>query len=62
MSRRTSVIRLLTTAVVVALALQMWERPTDREAGAVDGVDLWPPVATFSILGYDAETGEVGGA
>lgn len=22
----------------------------------------WPPVATFSILGYDAETGEVGGA
>ena len=24
--------------------------------------DLWPPVATFSILGYDPETGEVGGA
>ncbi len=23
---------------------------------------LWPPVATFSILGYDPETGEVGGA
>jgi len=22
----------------------------------------WPPVATFSILGYDSETGEVGGA
>ncbi|MCG8606908.1 DUF1028 domain-containing protein [bacterium] len=22
----------------------------------------WPPVATFSILGYDPETGEVGGA
>lgn len=22
----------------------------------------WPPVATFSILGYDAETGEIGGA
>lgn len=24
--------------------------------------DPWPPVATFSILGYDPETGEVGGA
>jgi uncharacterized Ntn-hydrolase superfamily protein len=23
---------------------------------------LWPPVATFSILGFDLETGEVGGA
>ncbi|MEQ9400847.1 MAG: DUF1028 domain-containing protein [Longimicrobiales bacterium] len=35
--------------------------------GAQDGppvIDpgLWPPVATFSILGYDPETGEVGGA
>lgn len=25
-------------------------------------VDRWPPVATFSILGFDPETGEVGGA
>ncbi len=25
-------------------------------------VERWPPVATFSILGYDPETGEVGGA
>lgn len=25
-------------------------------------VTRWPPVATFSILGYDPETGEVGGA
>ena len=22
----------------------------------------WPPIATFSILGYDPETGEIGGA
>lgn len=28
----------------------------------VDHVERWPPVATFSILGYDPETGEVGGA
>jgi uncharacterized Ntn-hydrolase superfamily protein len=25
-------------------------------------VEPWPPVATFSILGFDPETGEVGGA
>jgi uncharacterized Ntn-hydrolase superfamily protein len=30
--------------------------PSDAE------VDRWPPVATFSVLGYDPETGEVGGA
>lgn len=24
--------------------------------------ELWPPVATFSILGYDPATGEIGGA
>lgn len=24
--------------------------------------DLWSPVATFSILGYDSDTGEIGGA
>ena len=28
----------------------------------VDHVERWPPVATFSILGYDPETGQVGGA
>jgi uncharacterized Ntn-hydrolase superfamily protein len=35
---------------------------TERAGPGVDEVDLWPPVATFSILGYDPETGEVGGA
>ena len=29
---------------------------------AMDQVPLWPPVATFSILGFDPETGEVGAA
>ena len=28
----------------------------------LDETERWPPVATFSILGYDPETGEVGGA
>jgi len=33
-------------------------------AGAQEASPIpdWPPVATFSILGYDPETGEVGGA
>lgn len=31
-------------------------------AAATHEVERWPPVATFSILGYDPETGEVGGA
>ena len=26
------------------------------------GIDVWPPVATFSILGHDPETGELGAA
>ena len=25
-------------------------------------IELWSPVATFSILGYDPATGEIGGA
>jgi uncharacterized Ntn-hydrolase superfamily protein len=31
-------------------------------ADSADGDLPWDPVATFSILGYDSETGEVGGA
>jgi uncharacterized Ntn-hydrolase superfamily protein len=34
--------------------------PAASESPAAQG--HWPPVATFSILGYDPETGEVGGA
>src|SRR4030042_6234458 len=34
------------------------------QPAAGDGIpiELWKPVATFSILGYDPATGEVGGA
>lgn len=35
--------------------------PAVEESQAGEGVP-WPPVATFSILGYDPATGEVGGA
>jgi len=37
------------------------QRPSGTDAHAM-GALPWPPVATFSILGYDPETGEVGGA
>jgi len=37
--------------------------PVHAQQPTVGKADLpWPPVATFSILGYDPETGEVGGA
>ncbi len=38
--------------------------PTDAATSdsAATDADSWPPVATFSILGHDPETGEVGGA
>lgn len=64
--------------IAAAAASSMGERATvDFSASAVpevadsevpsaeavaDDVSRWPPVATFSILGYDPETGEVGGA
>lgn len=37
------------------------QRPPAADPHAA-GALPWPPVATFSILGYDPETGEVGGA
>jgi len=37
-------------------------RATAQQQPAAHEVDGWPPVATFSILGYDPQTGEVGGA
>jgi uncharacterized Ntn-hydrolase superfamily protein len=40
----------------------MVEAPSAGSEAALSEPDRWPPVATFSILGYDPETGEVGGA
>lgn len=51
-----------TVAAAVALATALAGRaavPADARSGRSDGPD---PVATFSILGYDPATGEVGGA
>lgn len=36
--------------------------PPDAALGGIGTPAVWPPVATFSILGFDPETGEVGGA
>ena len=37
--------------------------PAQGQRAGAEKADLpWPPVATFSILGYDPETGEVGAA
>ncbi len=50
---------LLTLAALAGLLGLRASAPTP---GAGDGEPPWDPVATFSILGYDPETGEVGGA
>lgn len=42
----------------IVLVLASTSRPQASDAGSAP----WPPVATFSILGYDPTTGEVGGA
>lgn len=48
-------------AVLSAFPLPSQERPA-ASAAVVPGTLPWQPVGTFSILGYDPATGEVGGA
>jgi len=47
------------TLSALAILLLMASAARAQEVPSAPG---WPPVATFSILGYDPETGEVGGA
>ena len=58
--------RFLTTAAALLALVLAVAAPGTAQEGDVPGdgraVAKWPPVATFSILGYDPETGEVGGA
>lgn len=49
---------LLALTLVPPLGISLWLSTSDGQPATGD----WPPVATFSILGFDAETGEVGGA
>ncbi len=62
-----SVLTRCTSAVLVATALLFPAFTEAQTASLTPGNPLsspapWPPVATFSILGYDPATGEVGGA
>lgn len=56
---RTGPLRTLPLLLLAGAACTVAQTPESR-SHADDGA--WPPVATFSILGYDPETGEVGGA
>ncbi len=60
-SRRTFARRAL---VALALAVPVWTpAPLSAQTGnPLAATPPWPPVATFSILGFDPATGEVGGA
>ncbi|MDX1645593.1 MAG: DUF1028 domain-containing protein [Longimicrobiales bacterium] len=63
MSARRGTVRAL--VVVTVLGLAWGQLPEGTGTGGPDPTavpESWPPVATFSILGYDPETGEVGGA
>jgi uncharacterized Ntn-hydrolase superfamily protein len=53
--------RMVRLAALAALAFGCTPATTSAPPDA-PGAAPWPPVATFSILGYDPATGEVGGA
>lgn len=52
----------LTLTRLLALALVAAPAPASSQRAYDPWATPWPPVATFSILGYDPATGEVGGA
>jgi uncharacterized Ntn-hydrolase superfamily protein len=64
--------RRLLPALLAALSVPLLVAPLVAQTTGTAGADRggfatmqplpWPPVATFSILGYDPATGEVGGA
>lgn len=54
-------LRSMSLALVLLAATAGWTRPLAAQEAETAGGDLpWPPVATFSVVGYDPETGEVG--
>lgn len=66
MNSRSAFILLGTATIAVGLYLQSDSSTQESRDGthlsSSHSAALWPPVATFSILGYDPETGELGGA
>ncbi len=53
--------RMLLSLVVTSVTGLLLVVPAHGQA-TDDQVERWPPVATFSVLGYDPDTGEVGAA
>lgn len=60
MFKKTGILFLLLFAAAIVILNHKSDRKTPGEP--VLNVEFWDTVATFSILGYDPETGEVGGA
>jgi len=52
----------LSVAAASVAGAQEVPPPSGVRRAPLDGVELWPPVATFSIIGFDPETGEMGAA
>ena len=52
---------LMTVALIVSVHA-ITNTVAAQQVDKLRAAEPWPPVATFSILGYDPETGEVGGA
>ena len=59
---RAGAVSALAFALVCSVSAAQAQRPINAPTAAAATPLPWPPVATFSILGYDPETGEVGGA
>ncbi len=52
----------VSVAVLVLCMSFAWSSPVVAQSSPTADAAPWPPVATFSILGFDPETGEVGAA
>lgn len=61
-TRVPSLAALRLACTVGTLALGALRAGAQEHRPGADSPSPWPPVATFSILGYDPATGEVGGA
>ena len=56
------VARYLPASFLVLILIFFVQAPAQQNGREAADPELWGPVATFSILGYDPQTGEVGGA
>jgi len=54
--------RYLPASFLILVLVHHFQAPAQQKRPGTAGFDAWSPVATFSILGFDPQTGEVGGA